>query len=216
MGDIVFKSIRVLGALVITLATITFATSALAQTTLNTGRTPTPRSYTGQMFDVSATNAVTVTGLSAQIDVAGPVRVWGRPGTHVGFESSNVGWTLLGSGSVVTTGSVQSLPVVISAPIAAGTTYAFYIDSDGTHSYGDSAGARGDVIVSNADIAIRSGSGIRTAFSATFVQPRDLSGGVTYGAPAPVPTLSEWAMILLGVLLAGSAALYLHRRRFVA
>ncbi len=31
--------------------------------------------------------------------------------------------------------------------------------------------------------------------------------------PAPVPTLSEWAMILLGVALAGSAALMLHRRR---
>lgn len=31
--------------------------------------------------------------------------------------------------------------------------------------------------------------------------------------PAPVPTLSEWAMILLGVLLAGGAALSLHRRR---
>ncbi|MCO8031218.1 IPTL-CTERM sorting domain-containing protein [Brevundimonas diminuta] len=35
-------------------------------------------------------------------------------------------------------------------------------------------------------------------------------GSVT---PAPVPTLTEWAMILLGVLLAGGAALTLHRRR---
>ena len=34
--------------------------------------------------------------------------------------------------------------------------------------------------------------------------------------PAPVPTLSEWAMILLGVLLAGGAALSLHRRRQTA
>ena len=32
-------------------------------------------------------------------------------------------------------------------------------------------------------------------------------------APAPIPTLSEWALILLGVLLAGGAALTLHRRR---
>ena len=30
--------------------------------------------------------------------------------------------------------------------------------------------------------------------------------------PAPVPTLSEWAMILLGTLLAGGAALHLQRR----
>jgi hypothetical protein len=36
------------------------------------------------------------------------------------------------------------------------------------------------------------------------------------GAPAaaaPVPTLSEWAMILLGLTLAGGAALHLQRRR---
>lgn len=30
--------------------------------------------------------------------------------------------------------------------------------------------------------------------------------------PAPVPALSEWAMILLGVALAGGAAIYLQRR----
>ncbi|WP_167309523.1 IPTL-CTERM sorting domain-containing protein [Brevundimonas naejangsanensis] len=34
--------------------------------------------------------------------------------------------------------------------------------------------------------------------------------------PAPVPTLSEWAMILLGVMLAGGAALTLQRRRQAA
>jgi YVTN family beta-propeller protein len=32
-------------------------------------------------------------------------------------------------------------------------------------------------------------------------------------APAAVPTMTEWAMILLGVVLAGGAALTLHRRR---
>ncbi len=39
---------------------------------------------------------------------------------------------------------------------------------------------------------------------------------LTPPAPAPVPTLSEWAMILLGVVLAGGAALHLHRRRQLA
>lgn len=32
-------------------------------------------------------------------------------------------------------------------------------------------------------------------------------------APAPVPTLSEWAMILFAAVLAGGAALLIHRRR---
>ena len=35
-------------------------------------------------------------------------------------------------------------------------------------------------------------------------------------APAPVPTLSEWAMILFGTILAGGAALYIQRRRLTA
>jgi len=32
-------------------------------------------------------------------------------------------------------------------------------------------------------------------------------------APAPVPTLSEWAMILFGLMLAGGAVLYIQRRQ---
>jgi hypothetical protein len=37
---------------------------------------------------------------------------------------------------------------------------------------------------------------------------------LTVAAPAtPVPTLSEWALILFGTLLAGGAALYVQRRR---
>lgn len=45
------------------------------------------------------------------------------------------------------------------------------------------------------------------------------TGGVFVGAvaaPAPVPTLSEGAMILFGMLLAGGAAVYVQRRRVAA
>lgn len=45
----------------------------------------------------------------------------------------------------------------------------------------------------------------------------DVSVRVTVAAPpAPVPTLGEWAMILLGFVLAAGAALYLQRRRLAA
>lgn len=46
----------------------------------------------------------------------------------------------------------------------------------------------------------------------------DLGFTVQFGAaaPAPVPTMTEWAMILLGVMLAGSAAVILQRRRMAA
>lgn len=35
-------------------------------------------------------------------------------------------------------------------------------------------------------------------------------------APAAIPTMTEWAMILLGMMLAGGAALTIHRRRMAA
>ena len=40
--------------------------------------------------------------------------------------------------------------------------------------------------------------------------PRELV--LTVG-PSAVPTLSEWAMILFGLILAGGAALFVQRRR---
>lgn len=41
------------------------------------------------------------------------------------------------------------------------------------------------------------------------------SAGV-WTSPVPVPTLSEWAMILFGLILAGGAALYIQRRQLTA
>lgn len=41
-------------------------------------------------------------------------------------------------------------------------------------------------------------------------------GPVPPPPPATVPTLSQWALILFGVMLAGGAALYLQRRRIAA
>jgi hypothetical protein len=32
-------------------------------------------------------------------------------------------------------------------------------------------------------------------------------------APTPVPTMTEWAMILLGLMLAGGAAVLIQRRQ---
>jgi hypothetical protein len=43
--------------------------------------------------------------------------------------------------------------------------------------------------------------------------PRPAIGSANTAVPATVPTMSEWTMILLGVLLAGGAALTIQRRR---
>ena len=50
----------------------------------------------------------------------------------------------------------------------------------------------------------------------TTEQYRAGSGAITdpvTAQPAPVPTMSEWALILFGSILAGAAALYVQRRR---
>lgn len=44
----------------------------------------------------------------------------------------------------------------------------------------------------------------------------DAAFQVTQVIPTSVPTMSEWAMILLGVTLAGGATIYIQRRRLIA
>lgn len=51
-----------------------------------------------------------------------------------------------------------------------------------------------------------------TVFLASYdPTPRDLI--LSRAAPTPVPTMTEWAMILFGMTLAGGAALYIQRRK---
>lgn len=95
---------------------------------------------------------------------------------------------------------------------------------DGAFGGGGSTGGGGGY---NGGGAINAGSdrnGGGGSFSA--VAPTTAQDGVQAGngsvtlcyvvaAPAPVPTLSEWAMILFGTILAGGAALCIQRRRFI-
>lgn len=56
------------------------------------------------------------------------------------------------------------------------------------------------------------------AYNTGALTPGDTAFRVIFNdtpPPAPVPTLSEWAMILFGTILAGGAALYIQRRQNV-
>ncbi|WP_428151080.1 IPTL-CTERM sorting domain-containing protein [Brevundimonas sp.] len=59
------------------------------------------------------------------------------------------------------------------------------------------------------------GAGLTGGATTAGVRVGDGQVTVTYIPVAPVPTLSEWGMILFGVVLAGSAALYVQRRRMM-
>lgn len=60
-----------------------------------------------------------------------------------------------------------------------------------------------------------SGTGIQDEASNPIVGGYTSGGVLTVVAPAPVavPTMTEWAMILLGLMLAGVAAVTIQRRR---
>lgn len=62
----------------------------------------------------------------------------------------------------------------------------------------------GTVLTGEAEARLRASDGGLVLDRAAAPVPVD--------APAPVPTLTEWAMILLGAGLAGGAALTLHQR----
>lgn len=79
-----------------------------------------------------------------------------------------------------------------------------------------------DLASYTADLTPYAGQTVRLAFE---MKNGTSCCNVTYGdnvsvlnspTPAPVPTLSEWAMILLALALAGGAALYLQRRGVTA
>ena len=185
---------------------------------------PTDSSQNGLFFDVTALNTVTIHGLDSQIGIPGavgrPYLVYGRTGTHVGFETSSAGWTLIDSGTT-TGGSVQALLSDAFIVVPAGQSYAFYVTTDGDFAenlrYRNNGTAVGAVVVADANLQIRTGTAVNAPFTLTpALVGRDFVGSITYSpgvvAP-PVPSLSEWAMIILSLLLASGAVVTLQRRR---
>ena len=66
----------------------------------------------GNMFDVKALNpnGVTITGFDVNIDGSPMMEVWYRPGTYLGFETFNAGWTQVG-GPVQVTSNGADVPM---------------------------------------------------------------------------------------------------------
>jgi len=168
----------------------------------------------GLMFDVTATNAVTLNSLTFSNILGGTFNVYGRNSTHVGNDASSSGWTLLASGTLAT-GSNIVFPTTFNFTIPAGSTYALYISSadGGSLSYQNGSSTVGAVEASDANVQIRAGGSVGAPFGGVCCSPRRFSGLISYNLATPVPTLSQWAMILLGLILAGGAAVMIHQGR---
>jgi len=136
--------------------------------------------------------------------------------------SRAIGPVLYQSGDVNTTGAtVQDVTFTIpgSAAVTAGQTYVIFGST--LNSAGSGAGSwslAADVLPGGSTVFLNSGS--QSDWTGTgWERQSSFDMGVTVNfvaAPAAVPTLSEWAMILFGLLLAGGAALYIQRRQLIA
>ena len=144
----------------------------------------------GNMFDVVATNSVTITSLAGNFNTGNAtVEIYWRDNatSWVGNENSSAGWTLLGTATNFPTngpGSLTPVPVNFAANLQAGNTYGFYMAQTAGPGVNYTNGTSvGNVLASNSDISILEGCGKSSgpAFVGSTFQPRLWNGVLYYG-----------------------------------
>ena len=136
----------------------------------------------GLMFDVQATNDLTVTNITDAVLSANPggstFELYSRPGTYVGNAASSAGWELISTGSATATGA-NRLSFTLNAAIPAGQTRAFYLRGVNA-SVGYVNGTQSSPWASDANLAITEGGGLTDFFGGITNSPRALGGSITY------------------------------------
>jgi hypothetical protein len=172
-------------------------------------------SQNGIMFDLVANQSLTITGIAVNLQAGShSLQIYGRTGTWVGFDASNAGWTLLGSPTATSagTGVATTIPIALNISLTTGQRYALYVTTtdESTVFYTNGTGV-GNIAATDGFLQILEGVGKAYPFSTTFT-PRIPNVTIVYSPGASVPTLSEWALILLAIALAGLGAIVLARR----
>lgn len=136
--------------------------------------------------------------------------------------SRAIGPSLYNSGAVSTSGPArQVLTFTPSAivPLTVNQPYVILISTvqDAGTGFGCVTAQGNDPIVGAQHyIAATSRADLTTQTWSSNGPLQDYGVRIAFASPEPVPTLSEWAMILFGTALAGGAAVYLQRRRLTA
>ena len=134
---------------------------------------------TGNMFDITAFNTITIDSFLMNGTSNSLVEVWYRQGTYVGHTSSNAGWTKLGDYVVTSAGQDNPTRLPVGGlTIPANQTYGIYITYTSTASIRYTNGTGTNQIVQNTDMKLECGHG-GTYFSLTNT-PRVWNGRIFY------------------------------------
>jgi hypothetical protein len=139
--------------------------------------------FTGNMFDVQAINTVTIDALDCHFNSTNTstVEVWYRPGTFVGFENSNAGWTMALSSVVnpLGTGSLTPIPGTFAIEVPAGQTFGIYVTTNGGSQVNYTNGsALGNLYASTSDLQFHEGKG--GGYFSVNSSPRIFNGVLKY------------------------------------
>ena len=138
---------------------------------------------TGNMFDITAVNELTIDSFDINGAGSTAMEVWYRPGSYVGYQSSNAGWTLAGSYTVTSSGQYNPTRLPIGGiTIPAGATYGIYVTYvSGTLTYTNGNGS--NEVYSNPDMTIQCGVG--GSYFAVTIASRVWNGNIYYTVGAP-------------------------------
>lgn len=187
------------------------ASHAQASTVLSTSYAEN-NSNNGEVFQLQAINAVTITGFG--VDLTGNITgytIYEHVGAFSSVQSGSSPWTAIATGGAVTSngsGVETVLPSTLDVSLAAGSTDAFLILTSGSGqlvAY-QNGGSLGTTLASNSDLKILEGWGETSGFGTTNAD-REANVSVIYSA---VPEPSTWAMMILGFFGVGFMA---YRRR---
>lgn len=152
----------------------------------------------GAMFNITATNTITVTGFYANLygGTTAKYEIYYKAGTYVGSETNAAAWTLGGSVNslyVAANNVPTDIPIPLSVVIPAGQTYGFYVTNTASGGLNYISSAVTNVtLASDANLTMTGGVGKAYPFSSTYSY-RLFNGTVRYyvGALNEAATLSN-------------------------
>jgi subtilisin-like proprotein convertase family protein len=157
----------------------------------------------GNMFDVMATNNLTINSFDVSIDdgVTDDVEVYFKTGTWVGFDTDATAWTLLTTVTGVTSAG-QDVPTplnqTLGVDVLAGDTVAFYVTLTTTTAINYTNGTTvGALFASDANMEIYEGAGKVYPFANTFM-PRNFNGNVVYSTGGGSASILDLDCSMLG------------------